>query len=295
MEPKVIQNTLFNKKCACCQSEEINLFATNVDYLKPVYYSTTEIQLSNTVELWRCQSCKSVFIQNAICESDSINLYSFGESSKRWNNEMTFFEEKTTQLIKLILPYLTNKEAVLDIGCSTGRLLDFAKINGSKQTFGIEFSIESQNICVQKGHLMINEIADFKETFDTVFAFDLIEHTYNVPGFLSGISNALKKDGILIVLTGNPHAFTAQLLKNNWWYYCFPEHVVFPSKQFYANLKDFDLVNYAKVYNGKSYTGNLTKLFFKLIYYFRLNGKYIGLPSFVKDHHLVILRKHAQK
>ncbi len=286
-----INNSIFLYNCACCNAENITLYAKNLVYKAPIFYSTSEITLENNTELWKCNTCNSVFSQYRIPETEAQKLYSTGNSSSRWNTELSFEQEKTKQLVDTIILYITNKSKILDIGCSTGKLLDFAKSVGVENCYGTEYSQESQEICSQKYHKIIDDIPLYSNYFDVITAFDLIEHIYDIPKFFLSLFEALQTGGYLILLTGNSEAQTARLLKGNWWYYNYPEHIVFPSKQFYSTLKEFELIAYCKVHNGKSYAGSLLKQFYKFIYYIKLNKKYIGLPSFIKDHHLVVLRK----
>lgn len=91
-----------------------------------------------------------------------------------------------------------NYSNVLDLGCGTGRLLNFA-------THGTDFSNEMLNISRKKfpqKQLKIGEISSipFGEKFDCIFCFHVIMHQTReeTKNFLSECYKKLDKNGILI-------------------------------------------------------------------------------------------------
>lgn len=87
---------------------------------------------------------------------------------------------------------------VLDLGCGTGRLLNFA-------THGTDFSQEMLKIAQEKfpdKTLKIGEISNipFEENFDCMFCFHVIMHQtkQETENFLNESHKKLNKDGILI-------------------------------------------------------------------------------------------------
>ena len=87
---------------------------------------------------------------------------------------------------------------VLDLGCGTGRLLNFA-------THGADFSQEMLNIAQEKfpdKPLKIGEISNipFEENFDCIFCFHVIMHQtkQETENFLNESHKKLNKEGILI-------------------------------------------------------------------------------------------------
>lgn len=87
---------------------------------------------------------------------------------------------------------------ILDLGCGTGRLLNFA-------THGADFSQEMLNIAHEKfpqKKLKIGEISNipFEENFDCIFCFHVIMHQTReeTQNFLNECQQKLNKNGIFI-------------------------------------------------------------------------------------------------
>jgi SAM-dependent methyltransferase len=204
-------------------------------------------------------------------------------------------QTKNIEIINILNKYFLDKKTVVDVGCNIGLLLDFAKSRGLK-TIGIELSEESKSILLSKGHEVYDSLDCVKDgSVDVITAFDLVEHLYNVNTFIESCYKKLSKNGVLIILTGNPSSLSATLSGKNWWYIKYPEHIVFPSKEYYKNLTNFNLCKYHQTYASKVYKVAFHKilLFFikgfikKMLFSFEYNG----LPSLGPDHHLVVLKK----
>lgn len=91
-----------------------------------------------------------------------------------------------------------NYTNVLDLGCGTGRFLNFA-------THGVDFSQEMLNIAQAKfpqKKLKIGDISSipFEEKFDCIFSFHVIMHQTkdDTLKFLEECANTLNRNGVLI-------------------------------------------------------------------------------------------------
>ncbi|MDQ3534332.1 MAG: class I SAM-dependent methyltransferase [Bacteroidota bacterium] len=290
---KVINNNFKRNICPFCGTSKISRLAP-LHYKKPIKYSTVKVELSELPELWKCKACDSKFIQNAIPEDEAIKLYQCGDSGIRWS-----FSPMDADKPKEILDNLRfniKDSSILDIGASTGALLDFAKTLNCK-TSGVEYSESARAVLNKKGHKVFSSFDEVEEKYDIITAFDLVEHLYDFNSFITKCFNSLNKNGLLIILTGNPNCNTARLLGGKWWYYNFPEHVIFPSLQFF-NLKisNFNLIKVVPTYNGLLYmSSNWLKFLKKFYLILKLEKAYQGIPSIGADHNLYILKKIAYK
>lgn len=77
MDPITIDNYLRHDACPVCRSPEIDAVG-KLDYRGLTRFSTCMIELGRIPEFWRCRSCGSGFVQNAIDEPTTQHLYSMG-------------------------------------------------------------------------------------------------------------------------------------------------------------------------------------------------------------------------
>ncbi len=284
----MINNSLTYDNCPLCCSSSISKKG-DISYAEPLYFSTTIIELDNTPELWKCSKCQSSFTQNRVSENDSIKLYSNGLSAERWSRTgITFVNSKPENQLKCLQQYFLPGKKVLDIGCNTGELLDYAKSLGCETT-GVEYSKQSREVIKTKNHKSYSTIPEINEQFDVITAFDLVEHLYDMPTFFLNCKKLLKNGGLLIILTGNIDSFSAKFCNSKWWYVRFPEHISFPSHNYFVKHSGFTLVEKVKTYASIGYEVRLLSSL-KGVMIGILRGRYSGLPSIRSDHMLVILR-----
>lgn len=286
---EIIENNVRHYSCPLCKSNSIT-FQGEIRANAPIYYSTTKIQLSNYPELWKCDKCKSSFIQNAVPEEDSIRLYSMGSSEERWT-KLPFEEGKTETVISKLTSLLKDGDKVLDIGCGSGNFLDFAQARGC-ETHGVEYSISSLRNVNDKGHIGLSRLDEVSQKFDLITAFDVIEHLYDVPNFLNVCKTKLSSEGYLVFLTGDISCNSAMISQSNWWYVSYPEHIVFPSKEYFISYSGFKVTDWISTYHSTADQSSsllkILKTFFKRRV---LMKSYNGHPSPNPDHTLIILRQ----
>lgn len=282
-----INNNLSQNFCPLCKSDSI-VCKGRLAYRGTVKFSTNEIELSHNPELWKCEKCLSGFVQNIVDADTAKMLYSTGQSGNRWSAE-AFVQNKMDNVIHNVTSIFGGKGNVLDVGCNTGELLDFAKEFGCK-TYGLEFSSESRNILIDKGHSAYSTFEETKEKYDVITAFDLVEHLYDVPAFLKQCHDRLTDNGKLVILTGDIESLDARLSGVLWWYAQFPEHIVFPSKKYFSKYSGFHIERWTPTYASRGYKSTLISTFFRAISSLS-KGSYTGLPSIGTDHSLIVLRK----
>ena len=282
-----ISNNYRQSLCPLCKSDQIfNVGPINSKGY--IYFSTTKIQLSTKPELWSCEACGSSFIQNAVDKTNAIALYSKGSSEERWT-KLPFEKAKTRTVVSKLSSLLKPDHKVLDVGCGSGSFLDFAKDKGCK-TFGIEYSDSGMKTIRDNGHIGFTDLEDVEESFDLITAFDLIEHLYDVPNFLEICKTKLSKNGKLIILTGNISCKSAKSALSNWWYVQFPEHIVFPSQNFFNSYSDFKVEEWIEVYHApeaeKSWIIAVLKRLFDIV----RRKEYTGASVNSADHYLAVLK-----
>jgi SAM-dependent methyltransferase len=274
--------------CPLCGSGDI-CRTDKLSYQGKTTFSSIEIELDCTPELWKCQRCGSAFVQNTIDADTAQALYAMGLAGERWTSKV-FDEEKTAKVVCSMATIFQSGGSVLDVGCNTGELLDFALGFGC-ETSGVEFSSASREILQHKGHLAYSSFENAPGKYDVITAFDVIEHLYDVPAFVEECIEKLDNNGRLVVLTGNIDCMSARLSGAQWWYAQFPEHIVFPSKRFFADCPGLRIEKWLPCYAGKwaefpKHMG--LKSMLNVVF-----GRhaYTGLPAPFPDHALIVFRK----
>lgn len=283
-----VDNKLLHTKCPLCDACEIVKIG-DIDYFQPLNFSSTAISLKNTPELWKCGACESHFTQHAIPEREAARLYEAGAGGERWISK-PLEEEKPRKVIRVLKEVFTPGSRILDVGCNTGELLDYARSRGCI-TAGVEYSAASRKVIEAKGHICFPALDNVVGQYDVIAAFDLVEHLYDISSFLSECRNKLSENGIVFILTGNISCFSARMTGPAWWYVRFPEHITFPSRNYFNTLTQFTVAKWVTTYSSTKFSSLKAKVsgFVKGI----LRGNYLAMPATVPDHVLVILKKSS--
>jgi SAM-dependent methyltransferase len=285
----LIGNHTRYESCPLCFSERIEPVG-RIPYESPTRFSTSEVEFAAAPQLWRCKDCGSSFVQNVVPEDIAVTLYTGGASGERWSSE-PFEVVKPANQLECLDGYFREGASVLDIGCNTGELLDYARRRGCR-TAGVEYSAASRRILETKGHDSFANISDVDEQFDVITAFDLVEHFYDVPDFFRRCKAMLKKGGVLVVLTGDIGSLSARVCKANWWYLRYPEHIAFPSRKYFARHSGLVLDRWLRTYASKGYQAGWVEILRQLASGL-VKRRYSGLPSIGPDHVMAVLKNEG--
>ena len=285
---QLIENSFRHDTCPLCKGYSISKVGI-IQYDPVLYYSTVQIKLSLDPELWKCKDCESSFVQNTILESTSVELYQQGTSDKRWVSK-TFQESKTDEVIACMETLLKPHKRVLDIGCAGGAFLDFAKERDCV-TCGVEYSLDNLKTLDEKGHTPYGGMEFTEGLFDLVTAFDVVEHLYQPVDFLERCLSKLAPGGYLAFLTGDISCFSAKICSEDWWYTRFPEHIVFPSIQYFKNHSKVNVTDCVRTYAGRSYVSSAPIAILRNMKSVLLSASLSACQSSIGgDHYLIILQ-----
>jgi SAM-dependent methyltransferase len=274
--------------CPLCKAGGIHEKG-KLKYRGRVTFSTSEIELAHLPELWKCRRCMSGFVQHSVDAETAKMLYSTGQAGERWST-VAFDQNKTRSVIDCMAAIFQNKGSVLDVGCNTGELLDFARGFGCKTT-GVEFSSASREVLAGKGHSAYSAMEEATGEYDVIAAFDLVEHLHDVPAFIKTCRSKLADTGKLVILTGNIGSLSAVLAGTHWWYAQYPEHIVFPSHKYFADFSGMRIESWIPTYASKGYQNPIYRIGWSLLKGMLRGKAYTGLPSLGPDHVLVVLGK----
>jgi len=210
---------LISYPCSVCGSEQNNL--------------RYEVKGFRAVQ---CASCKFVFINPRIKNSDLYKIYEdnyFSSQNDGYgykNYELTtHLRVKTFQKwMQNIEPFLSkSKGAVLDIGCASGTFLDLMREKG----WEIE-AIELDKTMVEK--LKSKKIKVFNRPFEEfssdkkyklITMFDVLEHIPDLKTTFKKIHELLADDGVLALITPNFSSTQRKLFGKKWFQFKPQEHI----------------------------------------------------------------------
>jgi SAM-dependent methyltransferase len=283
-----VENYFRWNNCPLCHSSHVHLVGY-ADYGGKIKFSTQEIDLCYQPEIWNCDQCSSGFVQNIIPEDISESLYSSSSAGERWSR-IPFEQAKTVEVVRVMKDVFVKNGSVLDVGCNTGELLDFAKELGCV-TSGLEYSEVSREVIRSKGHTAYQSFDEISRRFEVITAYDLIEHLYDVPGFLNNCHEKLVDGGKLIILTGDIGSPCAKAAGANWWYTQYPEHIVFPAIKYFKGINNFRLESWLPTYAAEAYKYPIYRRLLSMIKRVATGEHYSGMPASKPDHALIVLIK----
>ena len=164
----------------------------------------------------RCAQCDLGILVGGLKEGGAEEFYktdyrkkhshnvSAGAEAKELFDAYAPFQEDRLRLLK---PYFGKKKKLLELGCSAGMFLYHAR-NRVKEVVGVDYDAPAAAYaakvcgCVTYGADITNTPLA-KNSFDTVCAFQTLEHVVDPVAFLKSAGEYLKKDGILAIEVPN--------------------------------------------------------------------------------------------
>lgn len=186
-------------------------------------------------DICRCKNCNLAQISKNPSNEELNKIYSKTFFSKgKFSNDMAFYLEAKRRM-KLINAVSKNKKvSVLDYGCATG---DFLHIGSEVfDMYGTDFSKDAiTEARVKYPHLsekffQIDNKQLYREKFDIVVAWDVIEHSTDPLSTLNEMVVMLKPGGYIILSTPNFDTLSAKIFKEKWAFMIPPEHICFFDK-----------------------------------------------------------------
>lgn len=116
-----------------------------------------------------------------------------------------WFIGRNNLIINMLKKYRPHFESFFEIGCGTGFVLSgVSVVFKTAKFFGSEIFIEGLNFASKRtphAHFMQMDARTipFKEEFEVIAAFDVLEHIEEDERVLNEISKALKPDGLLLI------------------------------------------------------------------------------------------------
>jgi SAM-dependent methyltransferase len=115
-----------------------------------------------------------------------------------------------------VLDYISDDNNILEIGSGAGGFLKGIKNHRKVNATGLEVNSSAINAAILQGIRLINEDLNQHAIshcgyYDVVCAFQVMEHIYDVKGFLIAAIKCLKPDGYLVISVPNNESFVGLL------------------------------------------------------------------------------------
>lgn len=237
--------------CPLCESNNLRFLSD----VKDVEYWTS----NDTFSYYECLSCKLVFLKNP--PKDRLGeIYPDTYYSTDFELSNGFSINSLLNSVKIFLDKLFFRRALssidgrdhlscLDVGGGSGWMLNVLRIADSRVrlTSVIDLNPKSRAIAEKNGHVFYCEnieSAKFRDQFDVVLMFNLIEHVSDPRGTLAAISNAMRPGALAIIKTPNTNSWNRKIFEAKYWGgYHAPRHwMLFNEKNFRFMCEDIGFV-----------------------------------------------------
>lgn len=183
----------------------------------------------------KCTQCGHHYLNPRPTPRELERIYpeSYGNYSNSERFSLTFALKATMESFFLKKLFRTGKapDAILDVGCGDGRLLEIIRkiVPANTVTEGIEISGKAAQQAIRKGFSVktgsIEQVSLEPASMDYIFMIQVIEHLHNPKETLHKLYKSLKKGGLIIIETPDTTCLDYHLFKKrHWGGYHFPRH-----------------------------------------------------------------------
>lgn len=132
------------------------------------------------------------------------------------------FTRKHKQIVKL---QISSGKNLLDIGCGTGDFINYMCQRGWSVD-GVETDKQARLLAINNSGVSIFESLYSKnlKKYDVITLWHVLEHVYEIKGFVNQLKKLLKKDGLIVVGVPNSASYDANFYGGNWYAYDLPIH-----------------------------------------------------------------------
>ena len=227
---------------------------------------------SNTQEEFTIVSCETtnfLFTNPRPKEKDISKYYDF-EDYISHSNKKSDFISKLYQIVRSLsikrkyklISKLINSKKILDVGSGTGEFLSYMKTKGF-DTYGVEIAKKARELSIKNHKLDVKDsLLSLDETnFDVITMWHVLEHVYDLDGYMKKIKSLLNYNGILIVAVPNHKCFDQKFYGKHWAGWDVPLHLWHFDKESMQKLSkkyDFEISYIHPLYFDSYYVSLLS-------------------------------------
>jgi 2-polyprenyl-3-methyl-5-hydroxy-6-metoxy-1,4-benzoquinol methylase len=222
--------------------------------------------IKNSRRFWRCRSCGLEKIHPLPTLEDLRKYYDESYSAGMYKTFVAAAEMKRLTAGKRfedIRPQV-RPGRWLDVGCSNGVFVRAARERGMDAE-GIDLSRVATDSGRREGlplHCSTLEDFDPGYRYDTVTAFDILEHVLDPLGFMRSIRRLLAPDGRVVLTLPDAASLSCRLMGPRWYFYIPEEHLHYFHPASLANLlrrAGFRIQRCARAYKPLNFSYALTQ------------------------------------
>ena len=270
----------------------------------PSPLTTTGIELPEGI-LRQCPDCGQML---SACSQawydESMQEFDVPEGTLPQGGSQKRHEQRISQILQQAraqLPNQADSVMFLDVGCSSGSVLQVAKQCGFN-IHGVEPAPQAAETArrIEEAKVFtgfLHDAAYPDNHFDIITLFEVIEHLTDPINLISEIGRILKPGGILLIGTGNAGSWTVKALGNKWEYFDIKlhgGHISFFTPDSMALLAKKSGLELAAIHTKRVNLGEKKDVSWLFYQFNRVMRELLALPArwFNKGHDmLVVLRK----
>ena len=160
-----------------------------------------------------CQTCGFVYISNTPKQGYYDNYYKKSSKYEGIREHEPHDEITNRVVINFIKRKLKKNASILDVGCSTGNLLELIKKEGFKNLYGFDPAPMCKKIAYEKNNLKIDtcDILSYKGKmkFDFIILSQVLEHITDLKKNVNKINSLVADNGYVFI--GIPNLINSKL------------------------------------------------------------------------------------
>ena len=214
------------EKISCPLSEKKT---TLKNYIKVKDYSNTQEEFT----IVSCETTDFLFTNPRPKEKNISEYYDFEDYISHTNKQSDFisklYQKVRSHSIKRkyrLISKLISSKKILDVGSGTGEFLSYMTSKGF-DTYGVEIAKKARELSKKNHGLFVKDsLSSLKEkNFDIITMWHVLEHVYDLDGYMKKIKGLLNDNGIVIIAVPNHKCFDQKFYGKYWAGWDVPLHL----------------------------------------------------------------------